>query len=398
MQVIATPRHLLLKAISLTFGATVLAGVVPPSTPAQELPKASAEEVGLSSSRLNRLTSFFQQEVDLGELPGAVIVVARNGKIAYEKAVGYQDREEKIPMKPEAIFRIASMSKPITSVAVMMLVEEGKIDIAAPVTKYLAEFKDLKVGTEPAQRPMTVQDLLRHTSGLAYQFFIEDPSVKKAYEEAKVFSFDQSLAEMVTKLGKLPLAHQPGSAWEYSMSTDVLGRIVEVVAGMPFDQFVQEKITDPLKLAATGFSVGQSEAGYIVQPQVDPATGKRPAMIVDNLTSKPKWLSGGGGMVSTAGDYRASVKCCSTGSTQRRTFAVTETVALMTSDHLPPGVKYNASFNVAGTKAPTPEMGGVSARFIGAAKAGRNPLPARSEISRGRAPTARIFGWIPEKS
>src|SRR4029079_6946680 len=116
---------------------------------------------------------------------------------------------------------------------------------------------------EAAQRPMTVQDLLRHTSGLAYQFFVEDPSVKKAYEEAKVFSFDQSLAEMVTKLSKLPLAHQPGSAWEYSMSTDVLGRIVEVASGMPFDQFVQEKITNPLRLASTGFSVGQSEAGNI---------------------------------------------------------------------------------------------------------------------------------------
>jgi CubicO group peptidase (beta-lactamase class C family) len=155
-------------------------------------------------------------------------------------------------MKPEAIFRIASMSKPITSVAVMMLAEDGKIDIAAPVSTYLAEFKDLKVGMDPAQRPMTVQDLLRHTSGLSYQFFIEDPSIKKAYEEAKVFSFDQSLAEMVTKLGKLPLAHQPGSTWEYSMSTDVLSRIVEVASGMPFDQFVQEKITNPLKLAATG--------------------------------------------------------------------------------------------------------------------------------------------------
>ena len=274
MQVIPILRHRVLEAIALAFGATVLAAAVPLAALAQELSKASAEEVGLSSSRLNRLTAFFQQEVDLGELPGAAIVVTRSGKIAYEKAIGYQDREEKIAMKPEAIFRIASMSKPITSVAIMMLVEDGKIDVAAPVTKYLPEFKDLKAGTEPEQRPMTVQDLLRHTSGLAYQFFIEDPSVKKAYEEAKVFSFDQSLAEMVTKLGKLPLAHQPGSAWEYSMSTDVLGRIVEVVSGMPFDQFVQEKITGPLKLAATGFSVEQSEAGYIVQPQVDPVPAK----------------------------------------------------------------------------------------------------------------------------
>jgi CubicO group peptidase (beta-lactamase class C family) len=281
-------------------------------------------------------------------------------------------------MKPEAIFRIASMSKPITSVAVMMLVEEGKIDIAAPVSKYLAEFKDLKVGAEPAQRPMTVQDLLRHTSGLAYQFFIEDPSVKKAYEEAKVFSFDESLAEMVTKLGKLPLAHQPGTAWEYSMSTDVLGRIVEVASGMPFDQFVQERITTPLKLAATGFSVGQSEAGYLAQPQVDSATGKRPTMIVDNLSSKPKWLSGGGGMVSTAGDYARFCQMLLNGGELNGVRLLSpKTVALMTSDHLPPGVKYNASFiALLQDQAPTPEMGeGFGLGFLVRKDAGHNPLP-----------------------
>ena len=378
MQVLATPRHGHLKAIALTFGALVLIAGSSPTSLAQELPKASAEEVGMSSARLNRLTAFFQQEVDLGELPGAVIVIARNGKIAYEKAIGYQDKEEKIPMKPEAIFRIASMSKPITSVAVMMLVEEGKIDIAAPVSKYLAEFKDLKVGAEPAQRPMTVQDLLRHTSGLAYQFFIEDPSVKKAYEEAKVFSFDESLAEMVTKLGKLPLAHQPGTAWEYGMSTDVLGRIVEVASGMPFDQFVQERITTPLKLAATGFSVGQSEAGYLAQPQVDSATGKRPTMIVDNLSSKPKWLSGGGGMVSTAGDYARFCQMLLNGGELNGVRLLSpKTVALMTSDHLPPGVKYNASFiALLQDQAPTPEMGeGFGLGFLVRKDAGHNPLP-----------------------
>jgi len=378
MQVLATPRHGHLKAIALTFGALVLIAGSSPKSLAQELPKASAEEVGMSSARLNRLTAFFQQEVDLGELPGAVIVIARNGKIAYEKAIGYQDKEEKIPMKPEAIFRIASMSKPITSVAVMMLVEEGKIDIAAPVSKYLAEFKDLKVGADPAQRPMTVQDLLRHTSGLAYQFFIEDPSVKKAYEEAKVFSFDESLAEMVTKLGKLPLAHQPGTAWEYSMSTDVLGRIVEVASGMPFDQFVQERITTPLKLATTGFSVGQSEAGYLAQPQVDSATGKRPTMIVDNLTSKPKWLFGGGGMVSTAGDYARFCQMLLNGGELNGVRVLSpKTVALMTSDHLPPGVKYNASFiALLQDQAPTPEMGeGFGLGFLVRKDAGHNPLP-----------------------
>ena len=146
---------------------------------------------------------------------GAVVLVARNGKIVYEKAFGYQNREGKVSMKPDAIFRIASMSKPITSVAVMMLVEEGKIDLAVPVSQYLPEFNDLRVGTEraPVKRPMTVQDLLRHTSGLTYWFSAEDPSIKQAYEDAKLMNFDQSLAEMVTKLAKLPLVHQPGTAF-----------------------------------------------------------------------------------------------------------------------------------------------------------------------------------------
>ena len=208
------------------------------------------------------------------------MLVARNGKIAYEKAFGYQSREGNVQMKSDAIFRLASMSKPITSVAVMMLVEEGKIDLAAPVSQYLPEFNDLRVGTEraPVIRPMTVQDLLRHTSGLAYLFDVQDPLIRQAYQDAKLSDFDQSLAEMVTKLAKLPLVHQPGTAFEYSMSTDVLGRIVEVVSGTGFDQFVQERIAKPLNLTATGFSVGQSQASNFAEPQVEPATGKRPAM------------------------------------------------------------------------------------------------------------------------
>jgi CubicO group peptidase (beta-lactamase class C family) len=159
---------------------------------------ASENHPGMSSERLNRLTETFQRDVDAGEIPGAVVVVARNGKIAYEKAFGYQSREGNVSMKSDAIFRIASMSKPITSVAVMMLVEEGKIDLAAPVSQYLPEFSDLRVGVEraPLKRPMTVQDLLRHTSGLTYGNFTEDASVKQAYEEAKVFNFDQSLTDL----------------------------------------------------------------------------------------------------------------------------------------------------------------------------------------------------------
>jgi CubicO group peptidase (beta-lactamase class C family) len=347
---------------------------------ADQLPKTTPEAVGMSTERLNRLTETFQRDVDAGEIPGAVVLVARNGKIAYEKAFGYQSREGNVPMKSDAIFRIASMSKPITSVAVMMLVEEGKIDLSAPVSQYLPEFSDLRVGAEraPLKRPMTVQDLLRHTSGLTYEFFAEDASVKQAYEGAKVFNFDQSLADMVAKLTKLPLVHQPGTAWEYSMSTDVLGRIVEVASGTGFDQFVQERIAKPLNLTATGFLVNQTQAAHVAEPQVDPATGKRPAMIVDNLTNKPKWLSGGGGMVSTAEDYaRFCQMLLNGGELDGVRLLSPKTVELMTSDHLPPGVTYNPGFiALLQDQAPTPEMGeGFGLGFLVRKEVGHNPLP-----------------------
>jgi CubicO group peptidase (beta-lactamase class C family) len=367
----------LLKASSWIFGA-LLAASLSHATFAQDLSKASAEDVGLSSQRLSRLTETFQRDVDAGEIPGAVVLVARNGKIAYEKAFGYQNREDKVPMKSDVIFRIASMSKPITSTAVMMLAEEGKIDVAAPVFQYLPEFKDMKVASQATTRPMTVQDLLRHTSGLTYEFFAQNAFVKQAYADAKVFNFGQSNAEMVTKLAKLPLVHPPGTAWEYGMSTDVLGRIVELTSGMEFDQFLQERITKPLNLTATGFSVSQSQAGNIAESQVDPATGKRPAMIVDNLTNKPKWLSGGGGMVSTAEDYARFCQMLLNGGELNGVRLLSpKTVALMTSDHLPPGIKYNADFiALLQDMAPTPEMGeGFGLGFLVRKEVGHNPLP-----------------------
>jgi CubicO group peptidase (beta-lactamase class C family) len=288
------------SVIGLAVGITILSI----AAVAQPLPATTPEAAGFSSERLNRLTETFQQSIDQGELPGAVVAIARNGRLVYEKAFGFQNREDKVPMKTGSVFRIASMSKPITSVAIMILAEEGKVDIAAPVSQYLPELKDLKVGMDrqPMKRAMTVQDLLRHTSGFTYGFSAEDPAMVKAYDDAKLFDFDQSSAEMVTKLAKLPLSHQPGTTWDYSMSTDVLGRIVEVASGMGLDQFVQQRITKPLNLTVTGFSAGQSQAGSIAEPQVDPATGKRPVMMTDGI-STPKWLSGGGGMMSTADDY-----------------------------------------------------------------------------------------------
>jgi len=264
---------------------------------------ASPDEVGFDRDRLQRVTKVFQGYVDSGELPGAVVLIARNGKVAYQQAFGYQDREQKAPMALDSIFRIASMTKPLVSVGVMMLVEEGKLDISAPVSQYLPELKDLKVGTEkrdsatgntelvlaPAKRPIMLHDLLRHTAGLVYAQF-GDGLVHKAHREANVLDRAQTSAEMITKLSKLPLAHHPGEVWEYSVATDVLGRIIEVVSGMTLDAFLEERITKPLDMNSTGFYVREGNAVRIAQPQADPATKERPAMF--DPTKKPNFSSG----------------------------------------------------------------------------------------------------------
>ncbi len=338
---------------------------------AQDLSRLNRpEDMGFSRERLGRITKFFEGDVEKGAIPGAVLLVVRDGKLVYRQTVGYQDREKRIAITPDAIFRIASMSKPITSVAVMMLAEEGKIDLIAPVAQYLPEFKDVKVGVEKAEsstgktvlafedpkRPMTVQDLLRHTSGLVYGPF-GNSLVHQAYNKANLLDGSQTLAEFVTKLSKLPLAHQPGRVWEYGMSTDVLGRIVEVVSGMAFDQFVEQRITGPLGMRDTGFYLSGAQGSRLAEPQIDPATGKRPgASAAEDLTKeKVKWFSGGGGLLSTASDYaRFCQMLLNRGELNGVRLLAPKTIAVMTSDQVPPGVARAGGYE---DMAPTPEMG-----------------------------------------
>jgi CubicO group peptidase (beta-lactamase class C family) len=341
---------------------------------AQDLPKLSRpEEAGFSSERLNRITQFFQSEVDQGTIPGAVLVVGRNGKMVYRQAVGYQDREKKSPMKVDSVFRIFSMTKPVTTVAVMMLAEEGKIDVMAPVAQYLPEFKDVKVGVEsmdPAGgkpmlkleapvRPMTVQDLLRHTSGLVYGPF-GNTLVHQEYNKANLFDPGQTLAEFVTKISKLPLAHQPGTVWEYGMSTDVLARIVEVVSGMPFDRFLEERITKPLRMADTAFYMEPAKLQRVAQLQIDPKTGKRPEFgNPDDLTKeKVKWFSGGGGLLSTASDYSRFCQMLANGGELDGVRLLSpKTLAVMTSDQVPAQARRVGELQVTQDLNPFPEIG-----------------------------------------
>src|SRR5437764_8334897 len=335
------------------------------------------EQVGLSSARLERLSSAIHADVARRLIPGAVLAIARGGRLAYAEAFGWRDRESGAPMMPDAIFRVASMTKPITSVAAMMLTEEGRLEIAAPVAQYLPEFAELTVGTErrKAQRAMTVQDLMRHTSGLTYAQFGDTP-VQMIWRDTKLMDEDQTNAELVAKLAGLPLMFEPGTTWEYSMSTDVLGRVVEVVSGESLAEFFAEHIFRPLDMADTGFAATGERAARVAEPQNDPATGSRPPM--RNVSRDNRWHSGGGGAVSTAADcLRFCQMLLNGGELDGVRLLAPKTVAHMASDHLPPGVGYGETSRPRfGALAPVPEMGyGFGLGFAVRTHQGRSPVP-----------------------
>jgi CubicO group peptidase (beta-lactamase class C family) len=356
----------------------------------QPKPISRPDQLGFAADRLERVTSAFKGYVESGQIPGAVVLIARKDKVAYFRAFGFRDREQKIAMTPDSIFRIASMTKPITSIGAMMLAEEGKLDIGAPVSQYLPEFKDLKVRVEqvdpatgkketvmqPQMRPMTVQDLLRHTAGLVYPPPIGNGPVSDAYRDANVLDRNTTLAEMVTKISKLPLANQPGEVWEYSAAVDVLGRVIEVVSGMDLDRFLEERVTKPLGMSSTGFYVREADRDRLAQPQIDPATGKRPPMF--DATQKPKLFSGGGGGVSTASDYLLFCEMLMHGGKLGTTRLLSQsTINLMTSNALKPGIGYSATQSQRfGDILPAPAMGqGFGLGFAVRTETGQNPLP-----------------------
>jgi CubicO group peptidase (beta-lactamase class C family) len=356
----------------------------------QPTPESDPAKLGFDAGRLERVTQAFQGFVDSGQIPGAVVLIARHDKVAYFKTFGFRDREQKIAMTPDSIFRIFSMTKPIVSVGAMMLAEEGKLDIGAPVSTYIPEFKDLQVRVErvdpatgkaevvlqPPVRPMTVQDLLRHTAGLVYAPPTGNGPVPDAYRDAKVNDRNTTLAEMVTKISRLPLAHQPGEVWEYSMAVDVLGRVIEVASGMELDRFVEERITRPLGMSSTGFYVPEADRDRLAQPQIDPATGQRPPVF--DATQKPKLFSGGGGLMSTASDYlRFCQMLLHDGKAGDVRLLSPSTVHLMTSNALKPGIGYAPAVTTRfADLGPTPAMGqGFGLGFAVRTETGENPIP-----------------------
>jgi CubicO group peptidase (beta-lactamase class C family) len=314
-------------------------------------PVKDPRSLEFSQARLARIAAWQQTQVDAGAISGAVSAVARNGKVAYLQAVGFRDRAKTIPLQSDAIFWIASMTKPVTSVAAMMLVEEGKLDLAAPVHQYLPELKDMMVGVEradpvtgqsrlvlePQKRPMTVEDLLRHTSGLTY-FDQGNTAGHGLYRELyeKGLARESTLKDFVSRLARLPLVHQPGEVWEYGHSTDVLGRVVEVASGQSLDRFFESRLFRPLGMVDTGFSVPPEKIARLIDPPVGAV------MHPDREITKPTTLfSGGGGLVSTAADYlRFCQMLLNGGELDGVRILSSATVSKMTTDALPPDVRF----------------------------------------------------------
>lgn len=300
---------------------------------------------GFSDHGLERLTRCIQADIDKGMIPGASMLIAHRGKIVHESALGMQDPSTAVPMSKDTIFRIYSMTKPIVSVAVMMLVEQGRLLLSDPVSKFLPELGNLKVGVEravngkqvlelePALQPITVQDLLRHTSGFTYGIF-GDSLVKAEYRQAGIAHPRMSSDEFIRAMGQVPLMYQPGTVWEYSHSTDVLGVLLERVSGLSLDECLARCVLDPLDMRDTGFWVEESQHHRIAEGfDVDPVTGAEVRM--NQPRRRPNLLGGGGGLMSTMRDYLQFAQMLANGGELGGTrLLARKTLEWMTSDHL----------------------------------------------------------------
>jgi CubicO group peptidase (beta-lactamase class C family) len=323
------------------------------SSPA--LPEARPESLGLSRLRLEAMSDAFRREIDKGTIPGVTMLVARRGQVGWFEAQGQQDPAGSAPMSRDSIFRIFSMTKPIVSVGIMTLVEDGHFLLSDPVAKFIPEFANQQVGVvrdgklelAPARRPMTVQDLLRHTSGLTYEHQ-GDGLVHKLYQESRVRSRKITNAEHAALVASFPLVCQPGDEFNYSRSTDILGRIIEVVSGKSLGAYLAERVLAPLHMTETGFSTTEANAGRLAEPfPTDPWTGDKVALF--NMLEQPTMESGGGGLVSTTMDYaRFCLMLRNGGTLDGARIIGRKTLELMAADHLAPHVKINGTLLAAG--------------------------------------------------
>jgi len=338
---------------ALSFGALLMLSAV--SSAAAEDMFASEGSFDIpagahfNKDKLARVTDFFKNEVATGKIPGAIVLIQQHGKPVYHEFFGVQDTVSKAPMTDQTIFRLFSMTKAITAVVSMTLVQDGKIKLDDPVSKFIPSFANVKVGVEkkgedgkptlelvPPNRPMTVKDLMTHTSGITYGFY-GDSLVRKAYRAANIYQGDFDLAEFAERIAKLPLHNQPGALWQYGHSTDILARVMEVASGKSLFQLEKEKLLDPLGMKDTSFFVTEPERVKRMAQPMPNDSDFRVGRINDPTVVK-KWESASGGMVSTMGDYARFVQMLlNGGSFEGKTYLKPETFKLMTTDQIGPG-------------------------------------------------------------
>jgi len=335
-----------------------------PAAQTPPLAQAKPETIGLSSARLQAMSDAFQREIDKGSIPGVTVLVSRRGHIGWFEALGRQAPGLEAPMRRDSLFRIFSMTKPIVSVGIMQLVEDGHLQLDDPLQKFIPEFENTNVGVVengkldlvPLVRPITIQDLLRHTSGITYDH-VSDGPIQKMYRESRVRSRKITNEEHASLIAAMPLVCQPGAGWNYSRSTDILGRVIEVVSGKTLGAFLNERILAPLQMAETAFHTDAANKGRLAQAfPTDPWTGD-PVALFDML-EKPAMESGGGGLVSTTIDYaRFCQMLLSGGSLDGARIIGRKTLQLMASNHLaahippdnyilPPGHGFGLGFAV----------------------------------------------------
>jgi len=357
-------------------GQTAARTPTPPKTPVKTpaLPHGRPETLGLSPVRLQRASDAFRREVDKGTVPGVTLLVARRGQIGWFDAIGRQDPASDAPMTTDSIVRIFSMTKPIVSVGIMMLVEDGRLLLSDPLAKFIPEFSAQKVGVETegrleqvaVARPITIQDLLRHTSGITYDHTGTGP-VHQLYQQSRLRSRRISNEEHAAIVASLPLICQPGAEWNYSRSTDILGRVIEVVSGQTLGAFLDQRILAPLAMTETGFHAADANAARLAEPfPADPWTGDKVQLF--NMLEKPAMESGGGGLVSTAMDYARFCQMLLNGGTLDGVRLLgRKTLELMTSDHLADGTKVQGTLLAPGH--------GFGLGFAVRTHAGQAPFP-----------------------
>jgi CubicO group peptidase (beta-lactamase class C family) len=380
------PRNLVVPPVTLrtVVFALVLFVSVSVSRERAQAATAKPESVGLSSVRLERIAAGVQGSVDRGEIAGAVTLVARHGQVVWLQASGKQDREKAKPMRTDSIFRICSMTKPIVTLAVMMLYEQGQFILDDPISKYIPEFgdpkvlvtqKDRKPYTIPAKQPITIRNLLTHTSGIGYNW---DPDLGPFYQEANIASgllpVDVTIGENVKKLARLPLLFNPGERWNYGLNVDVLGYLIEIVSGKPLDQFLKESVFEPLGMHDTFFYVPQDKVDRLATaytwyegkglsrfPEAPVIEGTFSYSADYPVRGPKKLFSGGAGLCSTASDYaRFCQLMLDSGKLGKTQLISRKSVELMTHDQLGPKFpdqEFGLGFGIGGVKTPLHELG-----------------------------------------